>query len=86
MIQSRGFPTVMHKRDHWCCIILAPLSAITIPNTQYYTHRTKTNQDRYLGATQQYTEVSTLLWLQGLAQCRKIMYMYATKLAMQLYT
>ena len=30
-------------------------------------------------------KVSMLLWLQGLAQCSKIEYMYATKLAMQLY-
>ena len=26
----------------------------------------------YLGTAQQYTEVSTLLWVQGLAQCRKL--------------
>ena len=37
----------------------------------------------YLGTAQQYTEVSTLLWVQSLAQCRKIVHMYATKL---LYT
>jgi len=47
MIQCHGFPTVMHKRDHWCCIILAPLicyenvtikvamSTITIPNIHF---------------------------------------------------
>jgi len=30
------------------------------------------HQDRYLRTAQQYTEVSTLLWVQCLAQCRKI--------------
>ena len=28
------------------------------------------------------SEASTLPWLQGLAQCRNIVYMYATKVAM----
>jgi len=32
----------------------------------------------YLGTAQQYTEVSSLLWVQGLAQCRKIVHMYVT--------
>jgi len=41
------------------------------------------HQEGYLGTAQQCTEVSTLLWVQGLAQCRKIVCMYATKL---LYT
>ena len=30
------------------------------------------HQDRYLGNAQQCTEVSTLLWLQGLANVEKI--------------
>jgi len=30
----------------------------------------------YLGTAQQYAEVSTLLWVQGLAQCLKIVCMY----------
>jgi len=37
------------------------------------------HQDRYLGTAQQYTEVCTLLWVQGLAQCRNLVHMYATK-------
>ena len=49
-------------------------------------HRTKAKstkrQDRYLGTAQRYTEASKLFWLQGLAQCRKIVYMHETKLAM----
>jgi len=40
---------------------------------------------QYLSTAQQYPEMSALLWLQGLAQCRKTAYMYATKLTMQLY-
>ena len=41
MVQSHGFPTVMCRRDHWCCIILrkcynkVAISTITIPNTHF---------------------------------------------------
>jgi len=34
---------------------------------------------RYLGTAQQCTEVSRLLWVQGLARCRKTGCIYATK-------
>jgi len=32
--------------------------------------------NRYLGTAQQYAEMSTLLWVQALAQCIKIVCMY----------
>ena len=46
------------------------------------THRSETKAQRYLGTAQQYTELSTLLWVQGLAQCRKLVHMYATVIHM----
>ena len=46
------------------------------------THRNKAKaqniRDRYLGTAQQYTHC--FAWVKGLAQCTKVVHMYATKL------
>ena len=53
MVQSHGFPMVTCRRDHWCCIILAPL-IISLRYPQAKTQSTRTGTQVLLSNAQKY--------------------------------
>ena len=90
MAQYQGFPTVMYRRDHCppsnilrkcynntITINIATYTlhglCIVLPSGLRQKHKAP-GQVLTVGTAQQYTEVSTLLLVQGLAQCREIVH------------